>query len=85
VTVAVGNNSIYEQGIVVSHREVKRSNIDGYGDTDIVGIDGWLVRLLASIADGFCAGGKEPQDGGEKRKENGQIFSHAITVNDEGT
>ena len=85
VAVAVGNDSIDEQGIVVGHREVERGDIDRYGDADIVGIDGWLVRLLVSIADGLCAGGKEPQDGGGKRKEDGQIFSHAITVNDEGT
>jgi hypothetical protein len=85
VAVAVGDDSIDEQGIVIGHREVERGDIDRYGDADIVGIDGWLVRLLLSIAYGFCAGGKEPQDGGEKRKEDGQIFSHAITVNDEGT
>ena len=85
VAVAVGDDSIDEQGIVIGHREVERGDIDRYGDADIVGIDGWLVRLLLSIADGLCAGGKEPQDGGGKRKEDVQIFSHAITVNDEGT
>ena len=52
VALAVGNDSINQQGFVVGHAEIERCDIDGYGDTEVVGVyvgqRGLLLRILNS-------------------------------------
>ena len=55
VAVAVGNDGIDALGRLVGHAEVERGDIDGYGDTDVVGVYVGLCGLLLRVADGFCA------------------------------
>ena len=60
VSVTVGNDGIDAQGCLVGHIEVERGDIDGYGDTDVVGVYIGLCGLLLRVADGFCASGQQP-------------------------
>ena len=56
VPVTVGDDGIDTQCCLICQTKAKRSNIYGYGDTEIIGIDGWQNVLLLCIADSFGAG-----------------------------
>ena len=60
VAVAVGNDGIDAQGRLVGHAEIEWGDIDGYGDTDVVGVDIGLCGLLLRIAHSLCASGEQP-------------------------
>ena len=66
VPVVVCNDSINTQCHLIYHVKAERSDIHGYGDTDIVGIYMRLFSLLLCIADGFCACSEQKKE--EKRE-----------------
>ena len=59
VPVAVRNDGVNTQCLLVCHAEVEGSYIHGYGNTEVVGIDSGLYCLLFGIADGLRASGKQ--------------------------
>ena len=55
VSVTVGNDGIDALDRLIGHIEVERGDIDGNGDTNVVGVYVGLCGLLLRVADGFCA------------------------------
>ena len=58
VSVAVADDGINEQGLLVGHAKVERRYVYGYGDADVVGVYLRLCRLLLGIADSLRASGE---------------------------
>ena len=55
VSVAVGNDGINKLCRLISHVKADRSNVHGYGDTNVVRIDMWQRGLLLGILNSLIA------------------------------
>ena len=71
VPVTVCYDRIDTRSLLICHTEVERSNVHGYSDPDVIGIDIRLSRLLLGIADSLCTcyhekRGKEQEARGKK-------------------